>query len=47
MFFSLNLLLLGLLIAKVPFATGVYFWSSLVWFGWYVYGRRQLRWSAA
>ena len=47
MFFSLNALLLGLLIAKVPFATGVYFWSSLVWFGWYVYGRRQLRWSAA
>jgi len=46
-FFSLNALLLGLLIAKVPFATGVYFWSSLVWFAWYVYGRRQLRWSEA
>jgi hypothetical protein len=47
MFVSLNALLLGLLIARVPFATGVYFWSSLVWFAWYVYGRRQLRWSAA
>lgn len=37
-FAGLNLLLLLILWAKVPFATGIYFWSSLVWFGWYAYG---------
>jgi hypothetical protein len=35
----LNILLLLILRAKVPFATGIYFWSSLVWFGWYFLGR--------
>jgi hypothetical protein len=36
---SLNLLLLLILAAKVPFATGIYFWSSLVWFSWYFYAK--------
>jgi len=39
MFACLNGLLLLILRSKVPFATGIYFWSSLVWFGWYFYGR--------
>ncbi len=38
-FAALNLLLLLILKAKVPFSTGIYFWSSLVWFGWYMYGK--------
>jgi len=36
----LNLLLLLILKAKIPFATGIYFWSSLVWFCWYFYLNR-------
>jgi hypothetical protein len=40
LFACLNLLLLLVLKAKVPFATGIYFWSSLVWFGLYLFGRR-------
>jgi len=39
-FAALNLVLLLILNAKVPFATGIYFWSSLVWFGWYFYALR-------
>jgi Glycosyltransferase family 87 len=39
MFACLNGLLLLILWSKVPFSTGIYFWSSLVWFGWYVYGQ--------
>jgi Glycosyltransferase family 87 len=39
-FAALNLLLLLILKAKVPFSTGIYFWSSLVWFAWYFYTRR-------
>lgn len=39
----LNLLLLLILNARVPFSTGIYFWSSLVWFGWYFYARRLHR----
>ncbi len=39
-FAGLDLLLLLILWFKVPFSTGIYFWSSLVWFGWYVYGQR-------
>jgi glycosyl transferase family 87 len=35
----LNFLLLLILQAKVPPSTGIYFWSSLVWFGWYWYAR--------
>jgi Glycosyltransferase family 87 len=37
---ALNVLLLLILKAKVPFSTGIYFWSSLVWFGWYFYARK-------
>ena len=40
MFALLNLLLLLILRSKIPFATGIYFWSSLVWFGWYFYALR-------
>jgi hypothetical protein len=40
-FACLNGLLLLILIAKIPFATGIYFWSSIVWFAWYFYARRQ------
>jgi Glycosyltransferase family 87 len=40
MFACLDALLLLILRSKIPFSTGIYFWSSLVWFGWYVYGRR-------
>jgi len=35
----LNLLLLLIVRAQVPPATGIYFWSSLVWFSWYWYAR--------
>jgi hypothetical protein len=34
-FALLNVLLLLILKSKVPFSTGIYFWSSLVWFFWY------------
>lgn len=34
-FVLLNFLLLLILQAQVPPSTGIYFWSSLVWFGWY------------
>ena len=39
-FACLDLLLLLLLRAKIPFATGIYFWSSLVWASWYWYAQR-------
>jgi hypothetical protein len=39
-FACLNALLLLILRSKVPFSTGIYFWSSLVWFAWYAYGQR-------
>lgn len=42
-FALLDLLLLLILRAQVPFSTGIYFWSSLVWFGWYFYARRVYR----
>jgi hypothetical protein len=38
-FASLNGLLLLLLRAKIPFATGIYFWSSLLWASWYWYAK--------
>jgi hypothetical protein len=38
-FVCLDLLLLLILRAQVPPATGIYFWSSLVWFSWYWYAR--------
>jgi len=40
LFAFLNALVLLILAAKVPFSTGIYFWSSLVWFSFYVYSRR-------
>lgn len=39
-FALLNLLLLLILKSKVPFSTGIYFWSSLVWFLWYFQARK-------
>jgi hypothetical protein len=39
-FASLDGLLLLILRFKIPFSTGIYFWSSLVWFLWYVFARR-------
>lgn len=42
-FALLDLLLLLILRSQVPFSTGIYFWSSLVWFGWYFYARRVYR----
>jgi Glycosyltransferase family 87 len=40
-FSLLDGLLLLILRFKIPFSTGIYFWSSLVWFSWYVYARRR------
>jgi hypothetical protein len=39
----LNVLLLLILRFKIPFSTGIYFWSSMVWFGWYFYAARLRR----
>ncbi len=39
----LDLLLLLIIRAQVPPATGIYFWSSLVWFSWYWYASRFRR----
>jgi len=39
-FASLDGLLLLILRAKIPFSTGIYFWSSLLWAAWYWYARR-------
>jgi hypothetical protein len=39
-FAGLNGLLLLVLRAKLPFSTGIYFWSSLVWVSWYWYAQR-------
>lgn len=38
-FALLDVLLLLILKSKVPFSTGIYFWSSLVWFFWYFRAR--------
>jgi len=38
-FVCLNLLLLLILRAQVSHSTGIYFWSSLVWFSWYWYAK--------
>jgi hypothetical protein len=46
-FAALNGLLLLILSAKVPFSTGIYFWSSLLWFAWYVFGQRRCRRSGS
>ncbi len=39
LFACLNLLLLLIVRAKVDPFTGIYFWSSLVWFSWYWYAK--------
>ena len=39
----LNVLLLLILRFKIPFSTGIYFWSSLVWFGFYFYAQKLHR----
>jgi hypothetical protein len=41
-FALLDGLLLLILRFKIPFSTGIYFWSSLVWFAWYAYARRRV-----
>ena len=46
-FALLNALLLLILRFKIPFSTGIYFWSSLVWFGCYFYARRIHRRAAS
>ena len=46
-FACLDGLLLLILKAKIPFATGIYFWSSLVWVSWYGYAQRFRRVSPA
>jgi hypothetical protein len=40
-FAFLDGLLLLILRFKIPFSTGIYFWSSLVWFSWYLYARQK------
>lgn len=42
-FAALDGLLLLILAAKIPFSGGIYFWSSLVWFAWYIFGRKHCR----
>ena len=39
-FALLNALLLLILSFKIPFSTGIYFWSSSVWFAWFFWARR-------
>lgn len=47
LFALLDLLLLLILKSKIPFSTGIYFWSTLVWFFWYFLARRWHRRAAA
>jgi len=42
-FAALDGLLLLILATKIPFSGGIYFWSSLVWFAWYMYGQKHCR----
>lgn len=35
-------LLFMMVVSKVPLGSGAYFWSPLVWLGWYAYGRRKM-----
>ena len=42
-FAALDGLLLLILAAKIPFSGGIYFWSSLLWFAWYMYGQKHCR----
>jgi len=40
-------LLLLMVVSQVPMPSGVYFWSALVWYGWWRLGRRESLSSAA
>src|SRR5262249_44029143 len=42
-FALLNWILLMPLALHIPLQIGIYFWSSLLWFAWYVYGRSRMR----
>ena len=43
MFFGfLNWMMLIMVASEIPLQTGIYFWSSLLWGGWYFLGRRRL-----
>jgi hypothetical protein len=33
--------MLLLVASQIPLQSGIYFWSSLLWFGWYLYGRHR------
>ena len=46
LFVCLDLLLLLIVRAQVPPATGIFFWSSLVWFSWYWYAKSFVSCSA-
>jgi len=41
-FAVLNWILLMLLALHLPLQLGIYFWSSLLWFAWYLYGRIEM-----
>ena len=41
-FAFLNWIMLLLIASKIPLQSGIYFWSSLLWFAWYFYGRHRL-----
>jgi hypothetical protein len=41
-FALLNWALLMLLALHIPLQLGIYFWSSLLWFAWYAFGRLQM-----
>jgi hypothetical protein len=45
LFVCLDVLLLLIVNAQVPPATGIYFWSSLVWFSWYWFAKSFARYS--
>ncbi|HET8965878.1 MAG TPA: glycosyltransferase 87 family protein [Candidatus Acidoferrum sp.] len=42
-FALLNWALLMLLALHIPLQLGIYFWSSLLWFAWYAFGRLQMK----
>jgi hypothetical protein len=41
-FAALNWILLMLLALHIPLQLGIYFWSSLLWFAWYLFGRLEM-----
>ena len=45
LFVCLDFLMLLIVRAQVPPATGIFFWSSLVWFSWYWYAKSFARYS--